>query len=37
MADQKDGCIFLSPTAIVMYTVALLQQATVKPPNIDHC
>ena len=26
--------IFLSPTAIVMFTFAILQQATVKLPNI---
>ena len=25
---------FLSPTAIIMFTVFILQQATVKPPNI---
>ena len=26
--------VVLSPTAIVMFTVAMLQQATVMPPNI---
>ena len=26
--------VFLSPTAIVMFTVATLQRATIKPPNI---
>ena len=25
---------FISPTAIVMFTVAILQQATIKPSNI---
>ena len=29
-----DFCVFISPTAIVMFTVAILQRATVKPPNI---
>ena len=28
------GCVFLSPTAIVMFTVAILQRAAVKPPSI---
>ena len=35
MANQNDaGCDFLSPTAIVKFTVAISQQAIVKPPNI---
>ena len=28
MANQNDGCFSLSPTAIVMFTVTILQQAT---------
>ena len=31
---QKKGCVLLSPTAIVVFTVAILQQTRVKPPNI---
>ena len=35
VANQNDDCAFLSPTAIIMFiNVAILQQATVKPPNI---
>ena len=35
MANQNDGVLSLYPTAIVMFTVAMLQQATVKPSNIN--
>ena len=28
-------CVFLFPTAIVMFIVAVSQQATVKPPNLS--
>ena len=28
------GCVLLSPTAIVVFTVAILQQTRVKPSNI---
>ena len=34
MANQNNGCVFLSPIAIVMFIVAISQQATVHPPNI---
>ena len=34
MANQNDSCVVLSPAAIVTFTVTILQQATVKPPNI---
>ena len=34
LANQHFGCVFLSPTAIVMFPVTILQRATVKPPNI---
>ena len=31
VANENDGCVFFSPTVIVMFTVAILQQATVNP------
>ena len=34
MTNQNDGCVFLSLTTIVMFRVAILQQASLKAPNI---
>ena len=33
MVNQNDGSVFHSPTAIVIFTIAILQRATVKLPN----